>query len=535
MTDLERALEQALGAVAAQPASPQAHARAGAVLAAMGRAQEALRHLDRALTLNPALPDALNNRGAVLRGLDRLDEALACFEGALTLAPEYADARYNLAGTLVKRERYIEAIPHYERLLALNPDSAENHGAYGKLLWKSGRLDEAIASFERAIALNPAYADVRADLGNALTEAGRIDRAVAELESAIELAPDRADFYRFLTETRPSAITAAHVSALEHILGDAAPSDDNRIEANFALGNLYASAGDRARSFEHLLRANEAKRRFIAYDERDTLESFRHIAETFNATFLETRRGCSVESALPIFIFGMPRSGTTLIEQVLASHPSVFAAGELTQFEDATNAVLGAAGPIRPDAMVAASCERLREIGARYVEALTKLAPSEASRVTDKMPANVRFAGLIHTILPNARMIHARRNPVDTCISIFSRHFAGEQPWAYDLGELGRYYRAYERLSRHWRAVLPADAMLEVNYEDVVDGLEAQARRIVAFCGLDWDPACLEFYKTERQVKTASATQVRRPIYRTSVNRARDYGDLLKPLLDALE
>jgi tetratricopeptide (TPR) repeat protein len=535
MTDLERALDQALRAVADQPAAAEAHARAGAVLAAMGRSQEALGHLDRALALNPRLPEALNNRGAVLRGLDRLDEALSCFQAALALAPEYGDARYNFAGSLVKRERYLEAIPHYERLLELNPNSAEIHAAYGKLRWKSGRLEEAIPAFERAIELNPRDADVRADLANALVEAGRVDEAVDELKRATELAPDRADFYRFLAEARLSAITLAHVTALEAILHDPALTDDNRIEANFALSKFYGSAGDRTRSFGHLLRANEAKRRFITYDERETLASFQRIAETFDTAFLDSRRGCSLESALPIFIFGMPRSGTTLIEQILASHPNVFAAGELTQFEDATNGVLAAAGPIRPDAMIAASCDRLREIAERYVDALTALAPAGVARVTDKMPANVRFAGLIHTILPNARMIHARRKPLDTCISIFSLHFAGEQPWAYELGELGRYYRAYESLSQHWRAVLPPDAMLEVNYEDVVDDLEAQSRRIVAFCGLDWDPACLEFYKTQRQVKTASATQVRRPIYRTSINRARDYGDLLKPLFDALQ
>jgi tetratricopeptide (TPR) repeat protein len=533
MTDLERALDEALSAVAAQPASSAAHARAGAVLAAMGRSPEALAHLDRALALDPRMPEALNNRGAVLRSLDRLDEALACFEGALALAPEYGDARYNLAGTLVKRARYVEALPHYERLLEFRPNAAEIHAAYGKLLWKSGRLDEAIATFRRSIELNPAYADARADLGNALTEAGFADLAAGELKRAIELAPNRGDFYRFLAEVQPSAITHENVAALESMLQDGALSEDNRIEANFALGKIYASA-EPARAMGHLLRANAAKRRFITYDEHDTLESFRRIAETFNAAFLDSRRGCSADSALPIFIFGMPRSGTTLIEQILASHPAVFAAGELTQFDDITNNVLSAGGPIRPDAMLASSCERLRELAERYVNALAALAPPGTARITDKMPANVRFAGLIHMILPNARMIHARRDAVDTCVSIFSLHFAGEQPWAYDLGELGRYYRAYERLSQHWRDVLPPDAMLEVNYEDVVYDLEAQARRIVAFCGLDWDPACLEFYKTQRQVKTASASQVRRPIYRTSVNRARDYGDLLKPLLDAL-
>ncbi len=320
MTDLERALEGALGAVAAEPASPAAHARAGAVLAALGRSQEALGQLDRALALDPRQPEALNNRGAVLRALDRLDEAMVCFEGALALAPEYTDARYNLAGALVRRERFPEAIPHYERLLALRPNAAEIHAAYAKLLWKSGRLDEAIASFRRALDLNPEYPDARADFGNVLTEAGFVDLAAVELKRAIDLAPDRADFYRFLVEAQPSAITSENVGALEAMLRDEKLSDDNRIEANFALGKIYGSA-DPERSMGHLLRANAAKRRFITYDEHDTLESFQRIAETFSTTFLGARRGCSAESALPIFIFGMPRSGTTLIEQILASHP----------------------------------------------------------------------------------------------------------------------------------------------------------------------------------------------------------------------
>jgi tetratricopeptide (TPR) repeat protein len=534
MSDLDLALVQARAAEAAQPSSPDAYARAGAILAVMGRYGEALEHLDRALAINPRLPEALNNRGAVLRSLDRREEALASFESALAVVPDYADARYNLAGTLMKLERFIEAIPHYEELLALRPNSAEVHDAYAKLLGHTGRSAEALAMFTRAIELNPAYPDARANYANALIEAGRIDEAAATLEGAIRIAPDRAELYRVLAETRLSAISPAHVDALEAMLEDESLSDDNRMEANFALGTIRAAQDERKRSFAHFLRANAIKRSFSEYDERDTVEAFSRIAETFTTTFFDSRRRCSVESALPIFIFGMPRSGTTLIEQILASHPNVFPGGELGDFEETVNAVLAADGPIRPDAMLAASCERMREIAERYLAALEKIAPRGVARVTDKMPGNVRFAGLIHTILPNARMIHARRNPVDNCVSIFSIHFASEMPWAYDLPELGRYYRAYDRLSAHWRAVLPPDSMLEVQYEDVVDDLEMEARRIVKFCGLEWDPACLEFYKTERQVKTASATQVRKPIYRTSVNRASAYGDLLKPLLDAL-
>jgi hypothetical protein len=230
----------------------------------------------------------------------------------------------------------------------------------------------------------------------------------------------------------------------------------------------------------------------------------------------------------------MPRSGTTLIEQILASHSNVFGAGELSAFEDITNATLAKSGPLTPQTMLEATCESLRDIGRQYVAELQKRAPT-AARITDKMPANFRYAGLIHTVLPGARMIHAVRNPIDTCISCFSQNFAGEQPWAYDLAELGRYYRGYARLMAHWRKVLAPGAILEVHYEDVVDDLEAQARRIIAFCGLAWDDACLRFYETQRPVRTASAAQVRRPIYRTSMDRASLYADLLAPLIEALE
>jgi hypothetical protein len=185
------------------------------------------------------------------------------------------------------------------------------------------------------------------------------------------------------------------------------------------------------------------------------------------------------------------------------------------------------------DRMLDVATEELREIGRRYVAELRERAP-DARRITDKMPANVRYAGLIRMALPRARMIYAERDPVDTCVSCFSQHFAGEQPWAYDLAELGRYARAHERLAQHWRTVLPPESLLTVRYEDVVDDLESQARRIVAFCGLLWDDACLRFYEAKRPVRTASVAQVRRPIYRTSRDRRATYGALLEPLLAAL-
>jgi tetratricopeptide (TPR) repeat protein len=528
------ALDLAQKGVALKPDSPQAQAQLGSILLALGRPAEALTFLNAASTLEPDRPEVTNNIGVALRTLGRVDEALERFKKALDLAPDYADARYNLAGLLKKSERYDEAIPHYEKLLALRPDSAEFRSAFGEALWKADRGDEAMAAFQEAIAIDPNFADALGHLANAFIECGRFDEAVTHLEKAISLAPDRGDLYRFLAETRPGAVTDQHRAALEDLARKDDVSDDTNIDANFALGKVYADAGDRTRSFRYFSAANARRRRFIEYDERGTLGSFARIAETFTAEFVEGRRGCSAPSSTPIFIFGMPRSGTTLIEQVLASHPNVYGGGELSLFGDIATEVLAPGASISPEAMQGASCEALREIGLRYAESLSDLS-SAALRITDKMPANFRFAALIHIVLPNARMILAKRDPVDTCMSCFSHCFAGDLPWAYDLAELGRYYRGFEKLMEHWLCVLPPTSILEVKYEAVVDDFETEARRIIAYCGLDWDGACLDFHKTERRIRTASATQVRRPIYRTSVHRSHEYGDLLQPLLTALK
>jgi hypothetical protein len=227
----------------------------------------------------------------------------------------------------------------------------------------------------------------------------------------------------------------------------------------------------------------------------------------------------------------MPRSGTSLVEQILASHPAVHGAGELPDVTDLVARHFGADGAGLSSESVTA--DALRDIGADYLAGVRAAAPA-AARITDKMPANFRFAGLIHLALPGARLIHVRRDPVDTCWSCFARSFENDQNHTYELGELGRYYRAYADLMAHWRAVIPEDAMIEVQYETLVDDLEGQARRLVAHCGVEWDAACLAFHRTQRAVRTASAAQVRQPIYRNSVGHGRSYLALLQPLVDAL-
>jgi tetratricopeptide (TPR) repeat protein len=516
--DLNDALTLARSELARAPESADAHGLVGTILGALGQPHEALPFLKCAVTMNPADPAMLNNLGAVLRATGRDAAAQQFFEQALALAPDYPDARQNLAAALTHSGAYAQAIPHYETLLALLPDSPETKSALAKSLCKADRMTEGMSVYEHVIASHPDYDAAIADYGHALREYGDFDRAVDAYLRAIDLAPRNGSYYRYLADTHPSMLSDAHIAALDDLLQSDSLSDDDGIEANFALGKVWAAKDEYERSFAYFTTANALRRRFIDYDERRTLDGFKHIAQTFPRELIASRRGCSDASSIPVFIFGMPRSGTTLIEQILASHPAVFGAGEVSLFEDSIDDT---------------SCENLREIGTRYIEALRTRAPG-AMRITDKLPLNFRNAGLIHAALPNARMIHATRNPVDTCISCYSQNFLGNQPWAYDLAEIGRYYRGYEGLMAHWRDVLPPNAILEVRYEDVIDDLETQARRIIAFCGLAWDDACLRFYETQRPVRTASAAQVRRPIYRSSVNRSQLYGDLLRPLTDVL-
>jgi hypothetical protein len=317
--------------------------------------------------------------------------------------------------------------------------------------------------------------------------------------------------------------------------GSASLSIDERIDLHFALGKAYEDLGRHAEAFRQWLDGNALKRQHIVYNEAETLETFQWMQTAFPLEVFQGRSNAGHPSAVPIFILGMPRSGTTLIEQILASHPQVFAGGELPHLTTAVNGIRtivdGLVG--LPQLGLSLTDAEIRDLSARYIAETTRLAPS-AERITDKMPANFRFVGLIHLALPNATIIHAARDPVDTCLSCFSKLFSAGQNHTYELAELGRYYRAYQALMEHWHRVLPTGRILDVRYEDVVSDLEGQARRLVAHCGLDWDSRCLDFYRTERPVRTASATQVRQPIYNSSIGRWQIHEPFLGPLLAEL-
>jgi tetratricopeptide (TPR) repeat protein len=529
------AIVQYVQALATNPGMADAHINLGGSFHATGRREPAIRSYQRALTINPGLADAHYNLGNLYAELDNLDAAIAHYEHSIALRPASAEAHNNLANLLQKRGRYKEAIAHYKDAIRLKPTYVSAQRSLGDALQARGSIDGAIVCYRAALTFEACDATTLNRLASALLVAGRLDEASRAYETAIDLAPENIGIQHNYAAVEPFAHGDRRLARLEELHArEDQLSDAERIVLHFTLGKAYADLTDPDRSFHHLDAGNRLKRQQVTYDERGTLMFMQRTSGAFTRDVLRARSNVGHDSEAPVFVIGMPRSGTSLVEQILASHPRVFGAGEVDHFATATSEVAERRAGAYPDMIAKMSDEDLRELGKTYVERVSRVGAAK-DRIVDKLPSNFLFAGLIHLALPRARIIHVKRNAVDTCVSCYSLLFAEDQPFTYDLGELGRYYKAYEALMDRWRSVLPPERMLEVRYEDLVEDLEGQARRLVAHCGLEWDKRCLAFHETKRPVRTASLVQVRKSIYASSVGRSRLYGSRLKPLTDALE
>jgi tetratricopeptide (TPR) repeat protein len=554
-------------ALALRPDYAEAHNNLGHSLHALGRYAEAMAHYEKALAAKPDYAEARNNLGVLLQTLERPLEAAAHYEAALALRPHYVEARKNLGHVLGVLNRDEEALPHLEKALALRPDDMQARVMLGNAMLRRDRPEEAIAHFQKALSLNAADIDARNGLGSALHALGRSDEAIvqhrtvlaaapndivahsklgdallalgrlpeanAALAKAVGLSPRKAGFCWNLANSKRFTADDPNLAAIR-ALAKQLPSlnAEEQVDLHFALGKMLSDVGEHASSFAHLCKGNALMRRRVAYDEERALGRFGRMRRVFTAAMMSDKKGTGDPSDVPVFIIGLPRSGTTLIEQILASHPKVFGAGELRDMAALAEEISGDNGAVVPEAVPAMSGGRLCRLGGDYLRRIRRFSP-HAERITDKMPGNFVLSGLIHLALPNARIIHACRDLRDTAFSCFSLLFSRGHVYSYDLAELGRYCRGYHALMAHWHKIMPG-TILDVHYEDVVADLEGQARRIVAHCGLDWDPRCLDFQQTRRSVRTASAAQVRQPIYRSSIGRWRAHAEALQPLLQEL-
>ena len=569
--DYELAAKHYEHALRLRPSFPESHSNLGNALRQLKKLDEAEVHYRKAIELKPAYAEAYNNLGSALRDMERHADSEVAYRKAISLRPGYVDAMCNLVLALKDLKKYDEGLAiadqvlrikpasadalcyagaiHIEqknpekalalinRSLAIEPNKPETLNILGRAHFEAGDAEKAVTVYQRAIALKPTLSDTYNNMGNALKELGRFPEALAAFDKALELAPESYGAYVNLVDTKKFATNDDHhLVAMEKYKGDFdGMPDEKRMHLHFALGKAYDDLKRYDEAFENLAEGCKRKRATINYNEAEVLGYFERIKSVITKEVVAQFKGKGVDSQLPIFVLGMPRSGTTLAEQIIASHPRVKGAGELKDLSDTINSVRDSKGNIAPfpELLPVINGDELQKIANAYLRRLQAHAPG-AERITDKMPSNFYFAGLIHLAMPNAKIIHTNRNPVDTCVSCFSKLFAGEQSQTYDLAELGRYYRAYSSLMDHWRQVLPKGAFLDVVYEEVVADTEGQARRILDFCGLEWDPAVLNFHKNERPIKTASASQVRKPIYSSSVARWRNYESHLGPLLAEL-
>jgi tetratricopeptide (TPR) repeat protein len=522
-------------AIAANPNNLEPKNNLAATLVQLSKPQEALEILGHVLARNPRYVEALCNKGCALNALGRELDALSAFYQTLELDPRYAQAYTGISRVKLDLSHDEKAVEMALKAIECDPKMAEAYSALGMAQLSQGDPEKARASLEKALDLDANLSSARLGLGNILLEEGHLKEAEEIFQSVIDEngADDMSALFN-LAQARKNKTDDDLVKHLETKAQNINTLPGSKpMFLHFALGKVYDDIGEHEKSFAHYIEGCRLKRAKITYDANIKDTQIERIKNIFSKDYIDAMRGSGHSSKTPIFVLGMPRSGTTLTEQIIASHPDVFGAGELYDLMDLANWE-GKTGPVVfPENIPTLHKVQIKEMGERYVAGLQERAP-QSKRITDKMPANFFQIGLIHLILPNAKIIHVNRHPLDTCISCFTRLFAHNQDATYDLYELGRFYRGYHDIMNHWRRVLPKNSFYDIQYEKLVEDTETQAKALIKYCGLEWHESCLAFYENKRSIRTASVTQVRQPIYKSSLARWKKYEKFLGPLIEGL-
>lgn len=530
----------------------------GTAFKGQDRLDEAADAYRQAVALNPDYAEAHNNLGSVLKAQGLAEQAEAAYLAALRSRPDYGLAHYNLACTYMDLGRVDAAAQAYTKTIELEPDNAKAYNDLGMVLLSQGRAQSAADAFSNAIHHDPEWADAHSNLGLALGALGRLDDAIKAHQAALRLEPDFAvahnnlglaymdkgdieaaqrcyrkaleldpklaqAYYNIAGTRRFGADDEAEIERMTAQLGAPGLPDEALANLHFALGKVLDDRGSYDAAFEHYRQANRLKRKAGAFDAERHVAWVSQMIDIFDAALFERCGGFGDDSELPVFIVGMPRSGTTLVEQIISSHPQAYGADELTLMKE-----ISARLPAKlhtdltyPECMPLMNPEVARSSAAEYLTHLVDLG-GDAIRVMDKMPTNFLHLGLIAVLLPRARVVHCRRDPLDVCLSNYFQQFAHGHFYSYDLADIAVYYREYRRLMGHWREVLPID-IFELQYEELVADQETISQRLIDYCGLPWDERCIEFHRAKRAVRTASNWQVRQPIYKRSSKRWKNY------------
>jgi len=469
--------------------------------------------------------------------LGRDDDALARLTRCLELAPGFHAARKNLAQVLNRGNRQPEALAEVETLIAADPANPGYRNLKAVILGRIGDYAQAIDIYEELLAAHPRHPQLWMSYGHALKTAGSQDRAIAAYRGAIGIDPGCGEAYWSLANLKTVRFDAGDIAAMQAQLQRTDLEDEPRLHFDFALGKALEDAGDYQRSFRHYRDGNALRKTLVPYNADDNAARGRVARRVYTREFFAEREGWGCDAPDPIFIVGMPRAGSTLVEQILSSHPAVEGTMELPEVISMARALRRRAESPQTtsyhDILAGIDADEARALGEQYLERTRIHRKRGAPFFIDKMPNNFAHIGLVRLALPNAKIIDARRHPLACCLSGFKQHFARGQDFSYDLGDIGRYYRDYVELMAHFDEVLPGKVH-RVVYEDVVADTETEVRRLLDHCGLPFDGACLRFFENPRAVRTASSEQVRRPIYRDGVDHWRHYEAWLGPLQEAL-
>lgn len=526
-----------------EPRNPHALHLLGVRLHQAGRHHEAIDLINQALSIHGPHPVFHSNLAAAYAALGMRLEADAHLQAALRLKPDFAEAQNRLGLLHLSGGNPGQAARNFQEAVRLQPGFVEAHNNLAAVYQDQSQTDEAMQCYRTVLRLDPGNNRARNSLAYALQSLGKIDEALAEFREALRLDPNNSQAIFHLSELASAGhyrFEDPEIQRMKQLASRAELPIDDQCRLNFALAQIFDKSTAYDEAFAHCRRANELRAEIdrrcgIGFDPNLQRQFTDRMMAAFTPDYFKHVSSFGLDSEVPVFIVGMMRSGTSLAEQILASHPQVHGAGELPDIGRLSNALpqrLGVAEPY-PECIARLDSAMTRTLAEKHLERLGRLA-GEAPRVVDKAPNNYFHLGVIVTLFPRSRIIHCRRDPVDTCLSCFFQNFANPYPYTHDLAHLGLYYREYERLMAHWARVLPAP-ILELQYEDLIADQEQWSRRMIEFCGLEWDDRCLRFAETQRPVRTASALQVRKPIYKSSMGRWRRYEQHLEPLLEALK
>lgn len=506
----------------------------GLLLHQTGRSEEGLDLIEQSVTLQPGNADFLNNMGTVMRDLGRVAAAVDFFRGAVDVRPDQLAARDNLGSSLKQLGQFEAAEEIYRGTIGRNPFHVRARIGLAETLQEAGRLDEAIALFRESLSIRPKDAELLYGLGVAMMEKGKLAEAAELARQAVAITPAMAKAWLLLTQVKRQTERDKELAGMEAEHGKAPQGSLARMQLSFGLGKVNDDLKEYGRAFDYFAEGNAIRRQGIDYDPVRTRDEFEAMKAVFDKAFFEKHKTSDISDDTPIFVVGMPRSGTTLVEQIIASHPQVFGAGELSILKTAVGKQFPMTMPGGfPWGIADMPDKAFAEAGQAYLDMLHARYPG-LRHVTDKMPGNFLLIGFLHMMLPKAKIVHCARDAAATCLSVFKVHFRGDSHrYGYDLGELADFHNLYTDIMAHWHKVLPG-VVHDVRYEDFVADQEGQTRALMAHLGLPWDDKVLSFHETDRPVRTASAAQVRQPMYQGSVDLWKRYGDRLKPLLDKL-